>query len=70
MIRTLLLFSFLHFTLSQVKSQDMLFNISYDTTIVTGAERVNSYLNLLKGKRVAVVANQTSSIKQTHIVDS
>ncbi|MDB4088066.1 DUF1343 domain-containing protein [Flavobacteriales bacterium] len=70
MIRTLLLFSFLHFTLSQVKSQDMLFNISYDTTIVTGAERVNSYLNLLKGKRVAIVANQTSSIKQTHIVDS
>lgn len=70
MIRTLLLFSFLHFAFFQGNSQEMLFNVSYDTTIVTGAERVNSYLGKLKGKRVAIVANQTSFIKNVHIVDS
>ena len=36
----------------------------------TGAERTDLYLNLLKGKNVAVVANQTSVIKNTHLVDS
>ncbi|HYG40014.1 MAG TPA: DUF1343 domain-containing protein [Cytophagales bacterium] len=38
--------------------------------IVTGAEQVNSYLPLLKGKRVAMVVNQTSTIGDTHLVDS
>ncbi|MGB0891897.1 MAG: exo-beta-N-acetylmuramidase NamZ family protein [Flavobacteriaceae bacterium] len=36
----------------------------------TGAERTDLYLKLLKGKNVAVVANQTSVIKNTHLVDS
>jgi uncharacterized protein YbbC (DUF1343 family) len=70
MIRTLLLFSFLHFSFLQGNSQEMLFKVSYDTSIITGAERVDSYLNKLKGKRVAIVANQTTSIKNTHLVDS
>ena len=70
MIRTLLLFSFLQFAFLQGKSQEMLFKVSYDTSIITGAERVDFYLNKLKGKRVAIVANQTSSIKNTHLVDS
>ena len=70
MIRTLLLFSFLQFVFLQGKSQEMLFKVSYDTSIITGAERVDFYLNKLKGKRVAIVANQTSSIKNTHLVDS
>lgn len=38
--------------------------------IVTGAEQVNSYLPLLNGKRVAMVVNQTSTIGDTHLVDS
>lgn len=70
MIRTLLLFSFLQFAFLQGKSQEMLFKVSYDTSIITGAERVDFYLNKLKGKRVAILANQTSSIKNTHLVDS
>jgi len=38
--------------------------------ITVGAERTGLYLSLLKGKSVAVVANQTSMIKETHLVDS
>lgn len=38
--------------------------------IKTGAELTNLYLPLLKGKRVAVLANQTSIIGETHLVDS
>ncbi|MDP5107109.1 MAG: DUF1343 domain-containing protein [Polaribacter sp.] len=43
----------------------------------TGAERTNLYLNLLKGKNVAIVGNQTSIVEtksknniQRHLVDS
>ena len=38
--------------------------------IKVGADRTSEYLPLLKGKRVAVVANQSSNIKNTHLVDS
>ena len=35
-----------------------------------GAERTDMYLPLLEGKRVGIVANQTSVIGETHLVDS
>jgi len=38
--------------------------------IKTGAESVNEYLPLLKGKKVAVLSNQTGMIGKTHLVDS
>jgi uncharacterized protein YbbC (DUF1343 family) len=38
--------------------------------ITVGAERTNDYIPLLKGKNVAVVANNTSRIQRTHLVDS
>ena len=38
--------------------------------IITGAERTEKYIPLLKNKKVAIVANQTSLISHTHIVDS
>src|SRR4030095_11862256 len=38
--------------------------------IRTGAEQTDKYLPLLKGKRVAIMANQTSIIDNTHLVDS
>ena len=45
-----------------------------DKPIIVGANRTSTYLPLLKGKRVAVVANQTSVVFKnegyTHIVDS
>lgn len=38
--------------------------------IITGAERMGVYLPLLKGKTVAVFANQTSLVQHTHLVDT
>ena len=49
-------------------------NPSDSKTVYPGAERMGLYLDSLKGKRVAVVANQTSVISNgsnyTHLVDS
>ena len=38
--------------------------------IKVGADRTDQYLPMLKGKRVAIIANQSSNIKKTHLVDS
>jgi uncharacterized protein YbbC (DUF1343 family) len=38
--------------------------------IKTGAEQTAKYVPLLKGKRVAILANQTSIIGRSHLVDS
>jgi uncharacterized protein YbbC (DUF1343 family) len=37
---------------------------------VPGANQIESYKSIIEGKSVAVVANQTSMIGQTHLVDS
>lgn len=41
-----------------------------DAQVVTGAERMPVYLPMIEGKSVAVFANQTSVIKNTHLVDT
>lgn len=38
--------------------------------VITGADRTGVYLPLLKGKAVAVFANQTSVVGNTHLVDT
>ena len=38
--------------------------------VITGAERTQVYIPMLKGKKVAVFANQTSVVKGTHLVDT
>ena len=38
--------------------------------VITGAACTGEYLPLLNGKKVAIVANQTSMIGETHLVDS
>lgn len=40
------------------------------TTLRTGAEQTEKYLGYIKGRRVAILANQTSVIGKTHLVDS
>jgi uncharacterized protein YbbC (DUF1343 family) len=40
------------------------------TKAIVAAEKTNEYLPLLKDKKIAVVGNQTSMIKNTHLVDS
>ena len=37
--------------------------------VVPGAESLSAYLPLLKGKQVAIFANQTSKIGDKHLVD-
>jgi uncharacterized protein YbbC (DUF1343 family) len=39
-------------------------------TIIPGAHQLDKYLNKLKGKQVAMVVNQTSTIGKTHLVDT
>lgn len=41
-----------------------------EKTLRLGAERTEIYLPLLKGKSVGIIANQTSLIGKTHLVDS
>ena len=38
--------------------------------IIPGAERVNVYVPLIKGKRIGIFANQTSMVGNTHLVDT
>ncbi len=40
------------------------------TDVIPGAERTDEYLPLIAGKRIALVANQTSIIKNKHLADS
>ena len=74
----LFLFLFLNFQLISCAQKS---NQTASTVkIKTGAEKINIYLPLLKGKNIAIVANQTSVIEKrekkkekrvfTHVVDS
>ncbi|MGZ3937895.1 MAG: exo-beta-N-acetylmuramidase NamZ family protein [Flavisolibacter sp.] len=40
------------------------------SSIIPGAERLNEYLPQLKGKRVAIFANNTAMVGNTHLVDT
>jgi uncharacterized protein YbbC (DUF1343 family) len=40
------------------------------TSILAGAERINVYLPMIKGRKVGVFANQTSMVGNTHLVDT
>ncbi len=45
--------------------------MNYATDIITGAQRVNEYIPLLKGKKVCVLSNQSGMITQTeHVLDA
>jgi len=46
------------------------FEVHAQKRIIPGAERMNVYLPLLKGKSVAVLANQTSLVKHTNLIDT
>ena len=43
---------------------------STSSGVITGAERMEVYLPMLKGRSVAVFANQTSMVQHTHLVDT
>jgi uncharacterized protein YbbC (DUF1343 family) len=58
--------SFYSPSVRQIQSQI----ITEKKTIKTGADQTEKYLPYLKGKRVAILANLTSIIGKTHLVDS
>ena len=41
-----------------------------DQRILAGAERINVYLPLIKGKKLGIFANQTSMVGNTHLIDT
>ena len=43
---------------------------TFVNNVITGAERMDVYLPMLKGKRVAIFANQTSIVGNSHLVDT
>ena len=46
-------------------------NMNYATDIITGAQKVNDYLPLLKGKKVCVLSNQSGMISgKSHVLDT
>lgn len=61
---SLLCSAFMFFTITEKK------NPAAKKGIRTGADQTEKYLPLLRGKRVAVLANPTAVIGKTHLVDS
>jgi uncharacterized protein YbbC (DUF1343 family) len=51
-------------------SQPAVQEVAHESEIITGARQMSRYMPLLSGKRVGVVANQTSLIGHTHLVDT
>lgn len=66
----LLTFAMGLFVISGCASPVRIKNERTANTIKTGAEQTEKYLPLLNGKRIAVVANQTSVIGRTSLIDS
>ena len=58
-----------YFTVLIVLSFSWLFSLQ-SQPIITGAERTEAYFPLLKKKKIAVVANQTSVVGKKHLVDT
>lgn len=57
-------------TSSNTKQAENLSGKKSNQKIKTGAEQTEKYLGLLRGKRIAILANQTSIIGNSHLVDS
>jgi len=65
----LLLYFFIFSCQSLVKSKDCSDTIDKEK-IITGADNLTAYLPLLIGKKVGVLVNHTSTIGDTHLVDT
>lgn len=61
----LCLMSCVQFSCSQTKEKQKINN-----KVITGAENTTEYFHLLKDKKIAIVANQSSIIGHQHLVDS
>lgn len=56
---------------SLIKAQSTnTFTYTNDDNTLNGAERINEYIDLLKNKKVGIVANHTSMVGKMHLVDT
>ncbi len=69
-VLTLFLMSLMSFSCVQTSTIEKRGAKDKSTTIITGADQTEKYINDLKNKRVAVLANPTTIIGQKHLVDS
>lgn len=69
-ISSLLMLIISAFAFAQSAQHAMSGKDAVDAKIIPGAERISYYLPLLKNKRIAVFANQTSLVGNTHLVDT
>ena len=67
---SIFLFAFLSLNADAQKVMSFTMDGKTGTSIKTGADQTEKYIPLLIGKSVAIVANQTSVIKKTNLVDS
>jgi len=68
-----LFISVLLFSASFVFSQNaesILYRTITNNDVKVGAERTDQYFPMLKGKRIAIVANHTSTVGKVHLVDT
>jgi uncharacterized protein YbbC (DUF1343 family) len=64
-------FLLLWLSITNVFAQHTLFNEKFNSKpVVTGADRTDQYLDILKGKAVALVVNQTSMVGHRHLADT
>ncbi len=70
MQKLIVLFFITLFTIHCSAQKQLTGNNNNDLKIKAGAERLEVYLPLLKGKRIAIFANPTSMVGKTHLVDT
>ena len=56
--------------LGKAQKYDFVFQDIYPKDIEVGAERTHAYFSLLQGKRIALCANHTSLVGETHLLDT
>src|SRR5437868_10005191 len=66
----LLLISILLNSYCKGQEMEMAKKENNNQAILPGAERLNVYLPLIKGKRIGIFANQTSRVGNIHLVDT
>lgn len=54
---------------AQIEQESIDETLYHNHLITVGAERLDEYLPLLRGKRVGIVVNQTSMVKEMHLAD-
>ncbi len=65
LLQLLILFSINSFSVNEIKNK-----VKTDKDITVGAKRIDEYINLIKNKRVAIIANHTTTINDVHLVDT